>query len=75
MWSSGLAAFGVVLNRFNVSLTSYGGYRNFWYFPSFIEILLTVGLVALAILIFDFGMRYLPVYHELTSHEAPAGSS
>jgi Ni/Fe-hydrogenase subunit HybB-like protein len=72
LWSAGLAAFGVVLNRFNVSLTSYGGYRNFWYFPSVIEIIMTVGLVALAILIFDFGMRYLPVYHELTPHEAPA---
>jgi Ni/Fe-hydrogenase subunit HybB-like protein len=67
VWSSGLAAFGVLLNRFNVSLTSYGGYRDFWYFPSFIEIILTVGLVALAILIFDFGMRYLPVYPELTT--------
>jgi Ni/Fe-hydrogenase subunit HybB-like protein len=65
LWTSGLAAFGVVLNRFNVSLTSYGGYRDFWYFPSVIEIIMTVGLVALAILIFDFGMRYLPVYHEL----------
>jgi Ni/Fe-hydrogenase subunit HybB-like protein len=67
LWSSGLAAFGVMLNRFNVSLTSYGGYRDFWYFPSFIEIILTVGLVALAILVFDFGMRYLPVYPELTA--------
>jgi Ni/Fe-hydrogenase subunit HybB-like protein len=67
LWSSGLAAFGVLLNRFNVSLTSYGGYRDFWYFPSAIEIILTVGLVALAILIFDFGMRYLPVYPELTA--------
>jgi Ni/Fe-hydrogenase subunit HybB-like protein len=72
LWSGGLAAFGVVLNRFNVSLTSYGGYRDFWYFPSAIEIILTIGLVALAILIFDFGMRYLPVYHELTPHEAPS---
>ena len=44
--AAGLAAFGVVLNRFNVSLTSYGGYRDFWYFPSVIEIILTVGLVA-----------------------------
>jgi Ni/Fe-hydrogenase subunit HybB-like protein len=67
LWSSSLAAFGVVLNRFNVSLTSYGGYRDFWYFPSVIEIILTVGLVALAILIFDFGMRYLPVYSELSA--------
>jgi Ni/Fe-hydrogenase subunit HybB-like protein len=74
LWSGGLAAFGVVLNRFNVSLTSYGGYRDFWYFPSAIEIILTIGLVALAILVFDFGMRYLPVYRELTSHEAPYGA-
>ena len=70
LWAAGLAAFGVVLNRFNVSLTSYGGYRDFWYFPSAIEIILTVGLVAQAILIFDFGMRYLPVYPELTPQEA-----
>lgn len=69
-WCAGLAAFGVVLNRFNVSLTSYGGYRDFWYFPSAIEIILTVGLIAQAILIFDFGMRYLPVHAELTPHGA-----
>jgi Ni/Fe-hydrogenase subunit HybB-like protein len=72
LWASGLAAFGVVLNRFNVSLTSYGGYRDFWYFPSAIEIILTIGLVAQAILVFDFGMRYLPVHSELTPHEAAA---
>ena len=73
LWCSGLAAFGVLLNRFNVSLTSYGGYRDFWYFPSVVEIVLTIGLVAMAILIFDYGMRYLPVHHpELTPLEAPA---
>ncbi len=67
LWSSFLSAFVVVLNRFNVSLTSYGGYSDFWYFPSAIEMIMTVGLVALAILIFDFGMRYLPVYPELSA--------
>jgi Ni/Fe-hydrogenase subunit HybB-like protein len=72
LWASGLAAFGVVLNRFNVSLTSYGGYRDFWYFPSAIEFILTIGLIAQAILVFDFGMRYLPVHSELTPHEAAA---
>jgi Ni/Fe-hydrogenase subunit HybB-like protein len=66
-WTAGLSAFGVVLNRFNVSLTSYGGYRHFSYFPSFIEIILTLALVAGGILIFDWGTRYLPVYpSELT---------
>jgi Ni/Fe-hydrogenase subunit HybB-like protein len=70
LWAASLAAFGVVLNRFNVSLTSYGGYRDFWYFPSAIEIILTIGLIAQAILIFDFGMRYLPVYRELNPVKA-----
>lgn len=64
--AAGIAAFGVVLNRFNVSLTSYGGYREFSYFPSFFEIIITVSLVAGGILIFDFLTRNLPVYHELT---------
>jgi Ni/Fe-hydrogenase subunit HybB-like protein len=64
---AGLAAFGVVLNRFNVSLTSYGGYRSFSYFPSLIEIIVTLALIAGGILIFDLGTRYLPVYKsELT---------
>jgi Ni/Fe-hydrogenase subunit HybB-like protein len=62
-WAAGLAAFGVVLNRFNVSLTSYGGYRDFSYFPSAIEIITTLALIAGGILIFDWGTRYLPVYH------------
>ncbi|MDP2045248.1 MAG: NrfD/PsrC family molybdoenzyme membrane anchor subunit [Deltaproteobacteria bacterium] len=66
-WAAGLAAFGVVLNRFNVSLTSYGGYRDFSYFPSAMEIIITLALIAGGILIFDFGTRYLPLYpSELT---------
>jgi len=65
--AAGLAAFGVVLNRFNVSLTSYGGYRDFSYFPSAMEIIITLALIAGGILIFDFGTRYLPLYpSELT---------
>ncbi len=70
-WASGLAAFGVVLNRFNVSLTSYGGYRDFSYFPSAIEIIITLALIAGGILIFDLGTRYLPVYKsELTGESS-----
>jgi Ni/Fe-hydrogenase subunit HybB-like protein len=61
-WAAGLAAFGVVLNRFNVSLTSYIGYRQFGYFPSVMEIFVTAALIAMGILIFDLGMRYLPIH-------------
>jgi Ni/Fe-hydrogenase subunit HybB-like protein len=68
-WAAGLSAFGVVLNRFNVSLTSYGGYREFGYFPSAIEIIITLALIAGGILIFDLGTRYLPVYKSELSGE------
>ncbi len=69
-WAAGLSAFGVVLNRFNVSLTSYGGYRQFSYFPSFVEIVITLALIAGGILIFDWGTRYLPIYKSELSGEA-----
>jgi Ni/Fe-hydrogenase subunit HybB-like protein len=68
-WAAGLSAFGVVLNRFNVSLTSYGGYRQFSYFPSAIEIIITLALIAGGILIFDWGTRNLPVYQSELSGE------
>jgi Ni/Fe-hydrogenase subunit HybB-like protein len=61
-WAAGLAAFGVVLNRFNVSLTSYGGYREVSYFPSAVEIIMTLAFIAGGILVFDLGSRYLPIY-------------
>lgn len=67
LWVAGISAFGVVLNRFNVSLTSYGGYRTFTYFPSLVEIIITVALVAGGIILFDFLTKNLPVYEsELT---------
>jgi Ni/Fe-hydrogenase subunit HybB-like protein len=62
LWSGGIAAFGVVLNRFNVSLTGYAGYRDFRYFPSLAELAVTAALLVLAVVAFDLGARYLPVY-------------
>jgi Ni/Fe-hydrogenase subunit HybB-like protein len=74
-WASGLSAFGVVLNRFNVSLTSYGGYRTFSYFPSVVEIVLTLALVAAGILIFDWGSRYLPLYQSEMAGERKSAAT
>ncbi len=62
LWCAGLSAFGVVLNRFNVSLTGYGGYADFRYFPSVAEIVVTAALIGGGILVFDLAARYLPVY-------------
>jgi Ni/Fe-hydrogenase subunit HybB-like protein len=71
---AGLSAFGVVLNRFNVSLTAYQGFRDFTYFPSVFEIAVTVGLVAVAIVAFDVGARLLPVYEHAGAGHGAKGS-
>ena len=43
------------------------------YFPSIFEIVITVGMVAGAVLIFDFLSRNLPVFHkELEPHVEPS---
>ncbi|MGO9555344.1 MAG: NrfD/PsrC family molybdoenzyme membrane anchor subunit [Syntrophobacteraceae bacterium] len=70
MCSASAAIFWVALTRFNVSLTAYAGYRDKTYFPSLIEIIITVSLVALGILVLDLAARYLPIYEP---HE-PAGA-
>lgn len=70
--SSSITTLWVVLTRFNVSLTAYTGYRHLSYFPSFVEIAVTVGLVAAGVLLFDLAGRYLPIY-DLKSEYGPAG--
>jgi Ni/Fe-hydrogenase subunit HybB-like protein len=62
LWCAGLSAFGVALNRFNVSLTGYAGYADFRYFPSLTEIVITAALLGAGIMMFDLAARYLPVY-------------
>jgi Ni/Fe-hydrogenase subunit HybB-like protein len=57
-----LAAAGVVLNRFAVSLLGYTGHANHTYFPSIAEFAVTAGFIAAAILGFDLFGRYLPVH-------------
>jgi len=70
--AAGLAAFGVVLNRFNVAITAYAGYGTFTYFPSIGEVAVTFGLFAIGVLAFDLGTRHLPVYHLSAPPPTPA---
>lgn len=72
LWCAAISAFGVVLNRFNVTMTAFSGYREFSYFPSVGEIAVTVGLVVVGILVFDLGARHLPVYEAHPAGDAAA---
>jgi Ni/Fe-hydrogenase subunit HybB-like protein len=54
--------FGVVLNRLNVSMIGLWPYTGQIYFPSWMEIMVTVTLVSLGVIVFGLAAQYLPVF-------------
>lgn len=54
---------GVVLNRQNVNFFTQSSAGTF-YFPAVWELLVTIGLVSLAVLLYRLAVMHLPVFHE-----------
>lgn len=62
LWGASLVAFGLVLNRFNVSMFGMIQKNQQIYYPSFIESVVTVGVIAAHILFFALIARYFPIF-------------
>ena len=58
------AVLGFVMNRLNVSVTGMEGAAGVQYVPSWMEISVSLGLVALGFALFAAAVRYLPVFPE-----------
>lgn len=63
--------FGVVLNRLNVSLVGLWPYTGYIYFPSWMEITITLTLVTIGVVAFGLAAKYLPLFPP--EHEAEKG--
>jgi Ni/Fe-hydrogenase subunit HybB-like protein len=59
-----LAVLGFVMNRLNVSVTGMEGAAGVQYVPSWMEVTVSLGLVALGFALFALAVRYLPVFPE-----------
>jgi Ni/Fe-hydrogenase subunit HybB-like protein len=72
--SAVMVVIGFVLSRMNVTLTGFQASAGTTYFPSWIEISVTLGIVTMGIVAFALAARHLPVF---TSGEArgEAGAS
>jgi Ni/Fe-hydrogenase subunit HybB-like protein len=62
--ASSVVLFGVVLNRLNVGMIGLWPYTGYIYFPSWMEIVVTVTLVSLGVLAFGLAARYLPLFSD-----------
>jgi Ni/Fe-hydrogenase subunit HybB-like protein len=60
-YAAGLVIFGLVLNRFNVSMFGMMDPKKL-YMPSLIETLVTVGIIAAHILFFVLIAKYFPIF-------------
>jgi Ni/Fe-hydrogenase subunit HybB-like protein len=69
-WSAMLVVGGLVLHRFNVSLLALSPRPGTTYFPHWMEIAITVGIVSAGVLAFTLANRYLPVTHHEPAPEA-----
>jgi Ni/Fe-hydrogenase subunit HybB-like protein len=62
-----LVIAGVLINRFNVSVSGLYGFQSATgssYFPSLVELLITLALVALGIFVFKLAAKYLALFPE-----------
>jgi Ni/Fe-hydrogenase subunit HybB-like protein len=60
-----LVIVGVLVNRMNVcifSMQQYTTAKGASYFPTFMEFLLTLGIVSLGVLLFKMAAKYLPLF-------------
>jgi Ni/Fe-hydrogenase subunit HybB-like protein len=60
---------GFVINRLNISITGMEAWSGISYFPSWMEIAITMMIVTIGFIVFSLAARYLPVFHHAPSHK------
>jgi Ni/Fe-hydrogenase subunit HybB-like protein len=71
-WTSLWTVFGIVLNRFNVSLIAFNWQLSSAerYFPGWMEIAISLFIVAIGIVAYRLATHFLPILHEHPEYQA-----
>ncbi|HWR50512.1 MAG TPA: Ni/Fe-hydrogenase cytochrome b subunit [Bryobacteraceae bacterium] len=67
--SAVLVVSGFLVNRLNVSTTGLDASRGVRYFPSWMEVAITMSIVVFGMIVFRLAVQYLPVFH--AGHKEP----
>ncbi len=59
-----LTAAGVILNRLNVSVIAFKWYEAVRYYPSWMEIWVTLAIISMELWVFRWVITRMPVYGE-----------
>ncbi len=66
-----MVILGFVMNRLNVAITGMESYAKAGYFPSWMEISVTLMAVALGFAAFSLAVKYLPIFKREDSNDIP----
>jgi Ni/Fe-hydrogenase subunit HybB-like protein len=69
-----LIILGFVLNRMNITITGMEAWAGVSYFPSWMEITVTVAIVTAGFVVFSLAARYLPLFTHEEQHAPPPHS-
>jgi Ni/Fe-hydrogenase subunit HybB-like protein len=73
--AAGVVVAGGILNRLNVSIFGHWSYFGPVYFPSWMEIVLSLALVSIGVVVFIAAVKYLPVFPREVEEQALTGGS
>jgi Ni/Fe-hydrogenase subunit HybB-like protein len=62
--------FGVVLNRFTVSLVAWARPADAWYLPHWMEFIVSIGIVSAGVVAYGLVARFLPLFAPEPEHAA-----
>jgi len=62
-WSAMLVILGLVINRFNVSMLALEMRPGYEYYPHWMEFAISIGLIVVALIVFQIAIRLLPLTH------------
>jgi Ni/Fe-hydrogenase subunit HybB-like protein len=72
-WTAAWTVLGIVVNRFNVCLVAFNWHlpSSERYFPSWMEIGLSVFIVTVGVVAFKFIVTYMPILYEHSGYKTP----
>jgi Ni/Fe-hydrogenase subunit HybB-like protein len=71
-FSAAMIIIGFVLNRLNISITGMEAWAGISYFPSWMEIAVTMAIVTAGFIIFTLAAKYLPLFKHERREPNPA---
>lgn len=68
-WAAFLTVIGIILNRINTSIIAYNWNSPERYYPKWTEVVITIGIITMAVLVYRWIVNRMPILYNYPKHE------